>query len=1033
MQHGIRFDLKHRRARPVQRRLLAPLASVLLLVVLGFSTVLLVIYQRTMTERSHSLLKEVVHSLDISLMRKARMLTALEDGLLQNPELFDALQANNRQWLLATYGPTFQKLRKEYSVTHFYFHRPDRVNLARLHKPLEHGDHINRFTLREAERSGKTAWGLELGPLGTFTLRVVQPVYAGPVVIGYLELGHELEEIFDFLHQGHDVELAMTINKNALVQQTWEAGMEMLGRESQWQRYKEVVLAYSTQPHFSSELDRFMQGYRGHRHGEMAKDVQFADRSWRLICHPLHDASGTEIGDLFIFRDITAAKTEFLRIVIVTVILALLLLAGLLTFCRKILQKTDLKISKQNAELEASEAKFRGLVESSGDWIWQVNGKGVYTFASPQVETMLGYRPEEIIGKTPFDLMPPEEALRVAPLFNELVAVPAPIVQLENIAQHKDQSEIILETCGVPVFDEVDKFVGYLGVGRDITTRRRREQALQESRRKYQTLVDGIGDKFIIFSHKGLTSEITYASAGVGPVFGLSKEDVMGKPWGSLVNWLPESMAVAHAAINKQAEGTADFLQFEMRFVHPDGGERTIRVASHPVRDEKGTLVSVDGILEDCTEQKRFEEQLVEAQAQAESASLAKSEFLANMSHEIRTPMNSIIGRSRLALDNKLDENTRSHLEMIFNSSKNLLALLNDILDFSKIEAGELEIENRAFDIYDTVESCLRTIRVLMEDQDKGLALTYTIGEDVPQRVLGSHLRLRQVLLNLLSNGVKFTSEGSVDLFVDRLVSDDDSLRLQFKVCDTGMGIDPDKQEHIFSKFSQEDNSSTRKFGGSGLGLAICRQLCQLMGGDIEVVSAPGKGSTFIFTVCLQTCANEVLLGPGEGDEIEQIQGAPLSLLLVEDSEPNRILARMLLEKDNHQVVEAHDGLHALGLLGRHDFDAILMDLHMPVMDGFRACKIIRCAERGDHIEEVEENLAKQLGRRLQGGHIPIIAITADAMGGVREQCLAAGMDDYLTKPIEPKPFSDVFRKLATGYYFLFLTEKSGRIEKMVK
>ncbi len=371
------------------------------------------------------------------------------------------------------------------------------------------------------------------------------------------------------------------------------------------------------------------------------------------------------------------------------------------------------------------------------------------------------------------------------------------------------------------------------------------------------------------------------------------------------------------------------------------------------------------------------------------------------MSHEIRTPMNSIIGRTNLALDSKPDQTMQSHLEMISSSSESLLALINDILDFSKIEAGELKIENRPFDLHDTVKSCMKTIDILMAEKNRELKLTYLIAPMVPQAVTGDTLRLRQILLNLLSNAVKFTEKGSIALFVDFLQSNENSLHLQFKVQDSGSGIAFDKQEHIFNKFAQEDSSTTRKYGGTGLGLSICSQLCKLMGGDINVLSAPNQGSTFIVTLPCQPCNLEDLPAKDDKVTMEQIEVRPLSLLLVEDNEPNRILARMVLEKKNHQVTEAHDGLHALTIMAKQDFDAILMDVQMPVMDGLASTRIIRAAESGIQIAGVAAELTQQLISRLSGTHTPVIAMTANAMNGDRDECLATGMNDYLSKPLQ--------------------------------
>jgi CheY-like chemotaxis protein len=360
------------------------------------------------------------------------------------------------------------------------------------------------------------------------------------------------------------------------------------------------------------------------------------------------------------------------------------------------------------------------------------------------------------------------------------------------------------------------------------------------------------------------------------------------------------------------------------------------------------------------------------------------------------------MGMTDLALEKASDLQQQSYLETVKLSADSLLALINDILDFSKIEAGQMELDEHPFVLAEAIEAAMRTVSIL--SKEKGLEITLEIAPNVPVAVSGDSLRFRQIILNLLSNAIKFSEKGNISINVTLESTGLETITLRVSVTDQGIGIKEEKLGSVFSAFSQADSSVSRKFGGTGLGLAICRQLCELMGGSISVESKHGQGSTFSFTAMFGTSSQEkIIRSESTGSEIMNIR--PIRILLVEDNAANRFLIRVVLEKFKHEVVEAVDGIEALHILLEDQFDLILTDVQMPKLDGYRFTQIIRACEEGKELdlglmEKIDNILVSKLRQKLHAKHRLVISMTANAMSGDKEKCFTAGMDDYLTKPL---------------------------------
>ncbi len=779
-------------------------------------------------------------------------------------------------------------------------------------------------------------------------------------------------------------------------------------------------------------------------------------------------------------------------------------------------------------ELRQAKAVFKSLVDHLPQSVLIKDREGRRVFANRQYLSIHQKTLGQILGKTDFDLLPDDLARKFSEDDAQILRT-AQVMRSTEEHQTPGGPRHWIDRIKAPIRDADGNIVGVLVLFWDVTARERAEQALDLERNLLNALLDTIPDSLYFKDRESRFLRISRAQAGR---FGLANpEDAIGKSDADI--FTEEHARQAMADERRIMETGQPMVARVEKLTWPDRDDTWVSSTKMPLRDNDGQIVGTFGISRDITELKRTQVELSKARDIADAANRAKSEFLANMSHEIRTPMNAIIGITELLLDTQLTPSQREYLRMVYESGELLLTLLNDILDFSKIEAGRLELDCAPFEIRESLGDTLKSLA--LRAHNKGLELAFSMDQDVPKILVGDVVRLRQIVVNLVGNAIKFTAVGEVVLNVRCESQIQDQTTLVFSVSDTGIGIPPDKHQRIFEEFEQADSSTTRTYGGTGLGLAISTRLVKLMGGTIWVESEPGRGSTFSFRATfseadvpsenigsrsiiitdmpalivddnatnrrilfdlLTNWGMKPTLASSAGEAITLMQDAArndrpfriglldvnmpefsgfdlaswirgdrmlaetplviltsasrpgdieravalriassllkpvkqselfnsivsavcvtskhdeekqpinagkiskfdsLRVLLAEDNIVNQRLAVGVLSKLGCIVTVAGNGRIAVNEFERKEFDVVLMDVQMPDMDGFQATQTIRQREK------------------ISGRHIPIIAMTAHAMQGDRERCLAAGMDDYLSKPVRIRDLGDTLSQV---------------------
>jgi PAS domain S-box-containing protein len=622
---------------------------------------------------------------------------------------------------------------------------------------------------------------------------------------------------------------------------------------------------------------------------------------------------------------------------------------------------------------------FQDMADTLPCLIWSARADGVSDYYNARFLEYLGKTHEEMYGWNWTEALHPDDRQRSLENWTAAFTSGTGYYEEYRIRRAADGCYIWHEGRAMPLRNASGQIVRWFGTCTDIEERKLSEKQRDESAKKLHLLYESMQDAFVSVSMDGQIREFNTAYLDL---LGYSPEEILTKTYLDLTpkKWHADEAKIVSEQVLPRGYSEV----YEKEYRRKDGILIPIELRTVLIRADDGTPESMWAIIRDITEKKRVQQELTLAKDLAETASRAKSEFLATISHEIRTPITGIVGMAELLEGTTLNPTQKSYLSTILSSSDTLLALINDILDLAKIEAGQLHLERCLFCLRECIRDVARNHIPIANS--KGLAFKVDIPDDIPDELAGDPLRLKQILFNLIGNAIKFTSSGEVSVTVSFDSRTGSVPRLVFAVSDTGIGISQDAMDHLFTPFTQADMSISREFGGTGLGLSICLRLAEKMGGEIRVESHVGIGTTFRVYLPFTVDGKEPESKCFPKGEARPVSNAPhLRVLLAEDNEVSRFFLTELLHKLGHQVEVAANGAESLELWRRGGFDLVLMDVQMPVMGGLEAVSGIRQAER------------------VEGGHVPVIALTAHAMKEDRERFLNQGFDGYVAKPLKTR------------------------------
>lgn len=817
--------------RPVLRRLMLPLAGALIVLVAGFGAVMLWHQKRHLDEVIASSISAIPADFSRVLDLQADTLRTALRFIADSPDLRAALKARDRQRLLLGYRTLFDTLHQEQGVTHFYFHGPDRVNLLRLHRPKKWGDVIDRFTTCEAQRTGKTAAGIELGPLGTFSLRAVEPVFDDEGLIGFVELGKEIAGVLEWLASRRQIDIAVVVRKSLLNRQEWQASMAALGREADWDRFPDDVLIYNSLTQFPTAIDPYVN------EDDLADtdtklELTFGGTSRRVAFLPLRDVSGSEVGHFIALCDVSSQRQAFARLLCITGAGCLLLLALLLAFFYVVLRNTDRGIEARALALQEEILFRKAVIANAAEGLCVCHGTGdarllTFTVWNERMREITGYTMAEINHLGWHQLMPRDThglAQSVARI--ERMEMGEEVRDEEwTVIRRDGQKRTLLISTSFLVSNGSQTHI--LALVQDITERKQLEECVQNQLQLLQTLMDAI--PYPVY-YKDAELRYLGCNRAFGEMFGASEGQLIGK---TIYDIASKDLADRYHTADQELLARPGSQTYEGSLESVDGVRHQMLFRKATFQNSEGGVGGIVGVAVDTTELARAEERVRETME-------LKSQFISTVCHELSTALAAMKEAVIVVADGiagRLNKGQTRFLDIARRNIDRLARLIDDVLDFQKLSAGEMEFHRQSNDIRKTIDDAYNTM--LPQAQQKQLQLSLDLEPNLPSFVY-DHDRMVQVLTNLLSNAIKFTPEaGRIVLGARRR---GESLALS--VSDTGMGIPEEALPKIFTQLDRVCRPG-KEIQGTGLGLAIVNGIVAAHGGRIDVESEVDQGTTF--------------------------------------------------------------------------------------------------------------------------------------------------------------------------------------------